>query len=355
MKIVTLGLSISSSWGNGHASTYRSLYKGLIERGHELYFLEKDVPWYANYRDFSETEDYELRFYSTFKNLKDQFESILASADMVIVGSYVPDGVQVIDWVMKHANGIKAFYDIDTPVTLEKLHQYQFEYIRPEQIPLFDLYLSFSGGKTLDILENEYNAKAAKAFYCSFDPELYFPTKCEEKWLLGYLGTYSFDRQPGVDQLLIQPSKIYPENYVVAGPSYPDRIKWPDNVERIEHLAPSKHCKFYCQQRFTLNVTRKAMKALGHSPSVRLFEAAACGTAIISDWWEGLDELFIPGEEIITAHTTKDVIETFDDYDEDRATRIGLKARQKVISEHSGYARAGQLEEYVHELAKIPA
>lgn len=354
MKIVTLGLSISSSWGNGHATTFRSLYKGLEMRGHELYFLERDVPWYSGNRDFSKGEGYELIFYSNLQELKNKYDQLITDADVVIVGSYVPDGVEVIEWVTKTAKGIKIFYDIDTPVTLEKLHKCDYEYLRPEQISLFDAYFSFSGGRTLEILEQEYGAKVAKPFYCSFDPDLYFPTDSDEKWLLGYLGTYSFDRQRGLDQLLLQTSKIYPSEYVVAGPSYPERIKWPDNVQRLEHLPPSEHLDFYCNQRFTLNVTRKAMKSLGHSPSVRLFEAAACGTAIISDWWEGLDELFTPGEEIIIASTTKDVIEAFDDYDREKAKEMGLKAREKVINEHSGYARAGQLEQYVSELTNVP-
>lgn len=352
MKIVTLGLSISSSWGNGHATTYRSLYKGLVSRGHELYFLERDMPWYAGNRDFSKAEDYELIFYNSLQELEDH-EELIKDADVVIIGSYVPDGIDVINWTVKAAKGLKFFYDIDTPVTLEKLHQFDFEYIRPEQISLFDAYLSFSGGKTLDILKNEYGAKMAKPFYCSFDPDLYYHYDLKEKWLLGYLGTYSFDRQPGVDQLLLQPAKIYPSNYVVAGPSYPERINWPDNVDRINHLPPRKHCEFYSKQRFTLNITRKAMKALGHSPSVRLFEAAACGTPVISDWWEGIDELFTPGEEIIIAHTTKDVIEAFDDYNAEKAREMGLKARKKVINEHSGYARAEQLEEYITELSNV--
>jgi spore maturation protein CgeB len=353
MKIITLGLSISSSWGNGHATTFRSLYKGLAERGHELYFLECDKPWYAKNRDFTSAEDYELLFYSGIDALKKDHEKLIRNADVVIVGSYVPEGIEVIEYVNKIAGGIKMFYDIDTPITLEKLAHYEYEYIKPEQIPLFDVYLSFSGGRALEILADKYGARMPQPFYCSFDPENYYPEHQDERWLLGYLGTYSFDRQPGLDQLLIQPARIYPSNYAVAGPSYPKGIKWPDNVQRIEHLPPSAHREFYCSQRFTLNLTRKAMIALGHSPSVRLFEAAACGTAIISDWWEGLDEFFVPGEEIIIASTTKDVIEAFDDYDQEKAEIVGRKARKKVVEKHSGYARAGQLEEYIAALSRV--
>ena len=51
MRIVVLGLSVTSSWGNGHATTFRGLLRALTERGHRVLFLERDVPWYAAHRD----------------------------------------------------------------------------------------------------------------------------------------------------------------------------------------------------------------------------------------------------------------------------------------------------------------
>ena len=219
--------------------------------------------------------------------------------DAVIVGSYVPDGVAVGRWVQAHARGVAAFYDIDTPVTLAKLERGDFEYLSPETIPGYDLYLSFTGGPTLERIEHQFGSPAARALYCSVDDDAYRPVDTPKRWDLSYLGTYSPDRQPTLDRLLMEAARLRPDKrFVVAGPQYPSDIAWPDNVERIDHLPPSEHAAFYSASRFTLNVTRADMIAAGWSPSVRLFEAAACATPIISDLWDGIDAIFTPGREI---------------------------------------------------------
>lgn len=74
---------------------------------------------------------------------------------------------------------------------------------------------------------------------------------------------------------------------MVAGPNFPDVESWPANVRHLSHLAPDRHRAFYNEQRFTLNITCAEMAAMGYSPSVRLFEAGACGVPIISDTWRG--------------------------------------------------------------------
>ncbi|WP_174280194.1 CgeB family protein, partial [Sphingomonas bacterium] len=308
MKLVVLGLSLSSSWGNGHATTFRALLAAFAGRGHDVTFLERDVPWYASQRDLIDPDWCRLAFYADLADLR-RWAGEVASADAVIVGSYVPDGVAVGAWAQRTATGVVAFYDIDTPVTLAKLARGDHEYLSPELIPGYDLYLSFTGGPTLAELETRYGAPAARALYCSVDPSIYRPTGAAERWDLSYLGTYSADRQPTLERLLLQPARRAPDRrFVVAGPQYPATIDWPANVERIEHLAPADHADFYSASRWTLNVTRADMIARGWSPSVRLFEAAACGTPILSDRWAGLDALFAPGEEIVLADTADQVL-----------------------------------------------
>ena len=144
MKLVVLGLSLSSAWGNGHATTFRALLKAFARRGHEILFLERDVPWYAGHRDLTDPDWCELAFYDDLPGL-DAWRARIADADAVIVGSYVPEGVEVARRVQGWARGVTAFYDIDTPVTLAKLERGDFEYLSPEVIPGFDLYLSFTG------------------------------------------------------------------------------------------------------------------------------------------------------------------------------------------------------------------
>ncbi|HEX2525819.1 MAG TPA: glycosyltransferase, partial [Geminicoccus sp.] len=268
LDLVFVGLSLSSSWGNGHATTYRALLRGLAARGHKLLFLERDVPWYADNRDLPDPDFCELALYGSLDDLTTRFARRIAAADAVVVGSYVPDGIAVLDWVLDKANGVRAFYDIDTPVTLAALERGKIDYLKPEQIGRLDLYLSFSGGPILERLARNYHARRAEAFYCAVDEARYRPSDEPVTWDLGYLGTYSPDRQPTLERLLIEPARRLPDRrFVVAGPQYPADIDWPANVERIEHLAPSEHAAFYGRQRFTLNVTRADMIAAGWSPS----------------------------------------------------------------------------------------
>lgn len=354
LDIVIIGLSLSSSWGNGHATTYRSLVKGLHQEGHTVDFLERDVKWYSENRDLESSQHCTLHFYENTKELKSEYKSLIRNADLVIAGSYLKHGVDIGNWVTDQAHGVTAFYDIDTPITLEKLSNGDYEYIDPDLIPRFDLYLSFSGGKILQQLEEVYGARSAKPFYCSVDPDLYYPESHQQKWQIGYLGTYSDDRQPTLDELLIQTARQRKNSsFVVAGPQYPDSIDWPDNVKRIEHLPPAKHRAFYNQQGFTLNVTRAAMIDAGFSPSVRLFEAAACATPIISDFWQGLDNLFEPGRDILIARSTEEVLQHLKDYSDREREQLGERAREKVLNEHSSRERAKQLIGYVEELKKV--
>ncbi len=246
--------------------------------------------------------------YASREELRERFTAVVSGADLVIVGSYVPEGTAVAAWVLETARGVTAFYDIDTPITLAKLAIGDTEYLSAELIPHFDLYLSFTGGPTLLRLEQDFGARRALPLYCSVDPAQYFPTVAASDWDLGYLGTYSPDRQAGLENLLLDPARLWPAGrFVVAGPQFPANLAWPSNVSRIDHLPPDRHRDFYNAQRFTLNLTRADMRRAGWSPSVRLFEAAACGIPIISDWWEGLDSLFEPGREILIARTAAEV------------------------------------------------
>ncbi len=344
MKLVVLGLSLSSSWGNGHATTFRALLKAFAARGHDILFLERDVPWYAQNRDLADPGYCRLAFYEDLDGLR-QWAGMVKEADAVLVGSYVPDGVAVGRWAQEIAQGIVAFYDIDTPVTLAKLERGDEEYLSPALIPGYDLYFSFTGGPTLERLESRYGSPAARALYCSVDPDAYAPLPTPKRWDLSYLGTYSPDRQPTLERLLLEPARRAPSlRFVVAGPQYPDGIAWPVNVERQHHIPPAEHPAFYAASRFTLNVTRKDMIRAGHSPSVRLFEAAACATPIISDCWDGLDTLLEPNREIILAHTSNDVLDTIRRLDENARQAMGVRAQQRILEHHTAAHRAETLE-----------
>jgi spore maturation protein CgeB len=347
LDLVFIGLTITSTWGNGHATTYRALLKELRKRGHRITFLERDVPWYKENREFTELPYCDVRLYSSLEELKESYTDCIRKADFVIVGSYVPEGVAVGEWVTATARNGKAFYDIDTPVTLSALEADRCEYLSRPLCQKYDLYLSFTGGRTLDYIEDQLRSPRARALYCSVDPTLYFPEERPQSWDMAYLGTYAADRQPALDELLRSVAALHPEKrFAVAGPQYPNDIIWPENVLRIEHLPATDHREFYNSQAFTLNLTRADMKKAGYSPSVRLFEAAACGVAIMSDDWPGLNEIFTPGTEILLVRNIADVTSNMQ-MDPEQRFRLAERARQRTLHFHTAAVRALELESYL--------
>jgi spore maturation protein CgeB len=356
LKIVILGLSITSAWGNGHATTYRGLVRELTKRVHDVVFLERDTECYASNRDLPNPPYGRTELYSSVKELKQRFSAVVRDADFVIVGSHVQEGIAIGEWVTRVARGATAFYDIDTPVTVANLIRGDADYISSELIPRYQIYLSFTGGPLLRYIEKHYGSPMARPLYCSVDATLYFPEEHALKWDLGYVGTYSGDRQRALDRLLLEPARHWGEGrFVVAGPQYPRTVLWPHNVKRLTHLAPEKHRAFYNSQRFTLNVTRANMIAAGFSPSVRLFEAAACGTPIISDFWQGIETFFKPEEEILISHSADETLIYLEEISELDRRRIGYRARERVLAKHTSRHRALELENYAFEILKPSA
>lgn len=347
LDIVILGLTITSTWGNGHATTYRGLVKELSRLGHHVTFLECDRPWYAGNREFTESPWAAVRLYNNVEELQSAYASTVREADVVIVGSYVPDGVAVGQWVLGTARGLRAFYDIDTPVTLSALNSGACEYLAPGQVGHYDLYLSFTGGPTLRLLESKFQSPCARPLYCSVDAELYRPEKMNSEYNIGYLGTYAEDRQPQLEELLLKTARALPSlTFAVAGPQYPEKIDWPKNIVRIEHLPASEHRTFYSAQQFALNLTRRDMVKAGYSPSVRLFEAAACGTPVLTDLWAGLDQFFKPGREIVAVRSSSDVERSLR-MPEDERVAIGARARKKTLKFHTAAVRARELVAHI--------
>jgi len=352
MKIVIFGLSISSAWGNGHATTFRALLKALHERKHQIVFFEKETEWYADNRDLPDPPYCRLVLYERWKEVLQRVRNELNDADVGMVGSYFPDGIAAIDELLDSKAEAKAFYDIDTPITVAQLRERErTEYVEARQLPGFDVYFSFTGGPMLREIEDRFGAKLAFPLYCSFDPHEYhrFATSKRFACDLSYMGTYAPDRQAKLENLLVDAAKMLPKRmFIVAGSQYPKSTRWPKNIRRIVHLNPKWHARFYSSSRLTLNVTRREMVAAGYSPSVRLFEAAACGATIISDNWPGLDSFLLPGRQILLPVDAQDVVR-FLSLSDSELRKIGIAAQARVLCEHTSEIRARQFEEAVSQ------
>lgn len=342
MRFVLIGLSIASSWGNGHATTYRGLIRELAARGHQVTFFEKRAPWYDANCDLPSADYCAIERYVQWP--APGAEDAVKRADVVVLGSYAADGVLLADWLPQHTKAALLYYDIDTPVTLQRFEtDGQAEYLKPSQLSRFDVVLSFAGGPVLDALR-QWGARRAEAFYCAVDPALYQPVPREERFrcALGYMGTYAADRQDAVEELFVTPTRQHPERrFLLVGPQYPEEV-WPANVVRSFHVPPPEHSVFYSSCDWQLNLTRGAMKRYGWSPSVRLFEAAACGAPIISDRWDGFDTIFVPGQDALLAAESDDVRAALA-MDAGERRRIGDAGRQRILAAHTYTHRVDQL------------
>ena len=352
MKLVVLGLTVTSSWGNGHATTFRSLLKALHRRGHRIVFFEKDVEWYRSNRDMPCPPFCEVVLYESWGEIAQRVMRETQDADAIIVGSYFPDAIAATSAMFERGIGPVLFYDIDTPITMAALRQEgRTPYLEGSAIRGYAGYMSFTGGPVLKELEDSFGAVMAVPLYCSVDTELYrraAEVKEVYRCDLSYLGTYAEDRQPKLMELLNEPARALPQGeFLVAGPMYPKDIAWAGNVRRLNHVAPPDHPAFYTSSRFTLNLTRREMVLAGYSPSVRLFEAAACGAAVISDWWAGLDEFFRPGEEILIAADAGDVEKILKGVSGEEAQALGRRARERVLEAHTAERRAEEFEQIV--------
>jgi spore maturation protein CgeB len=346
MKLVVFGLSVTSAWGNGHATLWRALCRALGADGHRVVFYERDQPWYAHARDTLAIPGLEVVVYPDWDAVRARAAADLRDADSAMVTSYCPDGPAASEMVLAAPRPVRAFYDLDTPVTLARIAAGQ----RPDYLPEgglggFDVVLSYTGGGALDLLRRVLGARRVAPLYGSVDPEAHHPTAPVSEWRadLSWIGTYAEDRQAGLERLFIEPARRRPtRRFVLAGAQYPPDFPWTDNIFFLKHLPPDQHPPFFASSRLTLNVTRRDMAALGWCASGRLFEAAACGTPVLSDAWEGLDAFYTPGEEIIVAQTTEDALAALD-MDEAERARIARRARERTIAEHTGAHRAAEL------------
>lgn len=348
MHFVIFGLALSSSWGNGHATLWRGLLKALAQRGHTGVFYEKDVPYYADTRDGWPTPDgMELRFYRELEDVRDEAERELHDADIAIVTSYCGEGAMASDVVLNSGVAAKVFYDLDTPVTLDALQSgAAVPYLPHEGLAGFDLVLSYTGGRALEELQTRLGAARVVPLYGWVDAEIHCPAEPVAAFRseMNYLGTYAADRQALLEELFVRTARIKPEaRFAIGGAQYPDGFPWAENIFFVRHLPPSLHRAFFCSARATLNVTRRAMAEYGYCPSGRLFEAAACGTPIVTDVWEGLDSFFTPGSEILPVRSSTDVVEALALGDME-LRRIAKAARERTLEEHTAMARAIELE-----------
>jgi spore maturation protein CgeB len=354
LKIVMLGPSLTSSLGNGAAAMYRGLVRELTGRGHEVLYLERASIGRRTRRDWPKLTFGRVEQYGSLAELKSRYADSVRDAEFVMVGSHISEGIEIGEWVTGSAQGATAFYDLDSRGTLANLKKGRASYISAALIPRFRIYLSFTGGPLLQHFERQYGSSMARPLYPSVDARLFFPEHSEIKWDLGYLGPYNAERQPPLERLFLEPARRRREDrFIVAGSQYPRSVRWPKNVKRIPLIPGARRRVFYNSLRFTLSITPPGAVTIGFAPSPRLFEAAACGTPVITEFWPGLDTFFTPDEEILVSHSADETMIYLDEISELDRRRLGYRARERVLAKHTTRHRAAELEKYALEVLKL--
>ncbi|UPK31396.1 CgeB family protein [Bradyrhizobium sp. 195] len=346
MRIVIFGLTISSSWGNGHATLWRGLCKHLVRLGHTIVFFERDTPYYAGARDLHELPGGQLKLFSDWEPVRPVAKQYLRDADVAIVTSYCPDAIAATDLILE-GRAIPVFYDLDTPVTLSRIVAGEaVPYISPRGLRDFDLVLSFTGGPgILHEFRSRLGARHIEPLYGHVDTDIHRPVAPQAHYSadLSYLGTYSDDRQRTLEALFVAPARNRHDlRFLIGGAQYPDDFPWSPNIYFVRHLPPSEHAAFFASSRLTLNVTRRAMAEMGWCPSGRLFEAAACGVPLLSDSWAGIDTFFVPGDEILLAKSEDDTLAALAMPDA-KLRRIAQRGRERTMDQHTSEKRANEL------------
>jgi spore maturation protein CgeB len=353
MRLAIFGLTVSSSWGNGHATLWRGLINALAAQGHAIEFFERDVPYYASHRDLNSGHNFTLKLYADWSTIAREAHLSVEECDAAIVTSYCPDGRAASDLVLQ-SQAIKVFYDLDAAVTLEQLNKgVRASYIPDYGLSGFDLVLSYVGGRALDDLQRLLGARRVAPLYGSVDPDLHRPVPRSKHYDsdLSYLGTYASDRQRALEKLFLEPAQRLPKKkFLLGGAQYPEDFPWTENIWFVRHVPPAEHPAFYSSSRATLNVTRAAMASYGYCPSGRLFEAAACETPVVSDSWDGLDEFFELGRELLVTDSSADVVDALSRSAED-LQQVGRAARQRVLGEHTAWHRSRELLQHLEAVA----
>jgi spore maturation protein CgeB len=355
VKITVFGLTISSSWGNGHATPYRAIFRALHGMGHEVHFFEKDVPYYRSRRDFESCDYCTLRLYSDWPQVRRLALQTANESDVVIAASYVPEGRRICAEILDLSRPLLVFYDLDTPITLQGVKNSTVEYLHSSQLAAFDLVLSFTGGDVLRELDEGYGARIVRPLYGCVDPDIYARVEPSAEFIcdLSYMGTFAPDRQEKLGELFLEPARRHPsKRFLLAGPLYPADWQWPDNIRKMEHVAQQEHPRFYSSSRITLNITRGEMARNGWCPSGRFFEAAACGTPLITDAWEGLEDFFDLERDLRVVASAKDVEDALALPDGELRI-LAQQARERTLEEHTGQVRAAQLLQYLEEAQSV--
>ncbi|MGE5419940.1 MAG: glycosyltransferase [Chloroflexota bacterium] len=351
--IAFYGSSLVSAYWNGAATYYRGIIKYLHRLGYDVTFYEPDAFSRQEHRDIPDPDWAKVVVYSNNRSALDEVLEAGSKADILVKAS----GVGVFDDILERAvlemrkpYQKVIYWDVDAPATLDAVIENDDAPFR-KLISQYDYILTYGGG---DPVVNAYKSLGAReciSVYNAVDPETHFPVPAEERFScdLSFLGNKLPDREERVKDFFFRVASRLPyKKFLLGGNGWGD-IDFPANVSNVNHVFSKDHNAFNSSSAFVLNISRQSMADYGFSPATRVFEAAAAGACVITDYWDGIDEFFSPGKEILVARNSNEVEYFISDICREEAAEIGYAALKRVLQYHTYEKRAGLLNRIFSE------
>jgi spore maturation protein CgeB len=348
LAIAFFGSSLVSAYWNGAATYYRGVLQALARRGHRITFYEPDAFERQAHRDIPDPDWAEIIVYPASEAGVGQALERARAADLIVKAS----GVGVFDRLLeaavpaiRRAGALAVFWDVDAPATLDRVATDRGDPFRA-LIPAYDLVLTYGGGPPVVAAYHRLGARSCVPIYNGLDPATHCPVPPQPRFAcdLGLVANRLPDRERRIEAFFLAVAAVRPnEHFLLAGSGWHDKSV-PANVSYLGHLYTSDHNAFNVSARAVLNVSRDSMAAYGYSPATRIFEAAGAGACVITDVWQGIEQFFAPGSEILVAASGDEVAEHLARLTPQQARRIGDRARRRAVAEHTYEQRVDRLE-----------
>ncbi len=266
------------------------------------------------------------------------------------------DAVIVFTVPMAHFRGIApalrerfgvpvVFYDGDVPMSLPEFGGMDtgFNYYHGADPSEYDFLISNSEGGAERLLE--LGAQRVETVFWGADADLFAPQPVEKEYDVFFYGYGDKFRREWMAAMVGEPSDRMPELDVVLGGA-----DFRGDVGRARLIGDVPFNVFpraISVARINLNITRRSHASVFASSSCRPFELAACGAAIVSNPYNGIERWFEPGRELVIVHDADEAVTAYRELlgDPGRAEELGRRARERVLDEHTYRRRAEQLLE----------
>ncbi len=352
MKFFAFGSSLVSSYWNGAATYYRGIWKYMARRGHTITFAEPDAYGRQQHRDDVDTSYATSVVYQPTLDV-DRMIALAAEADVVVKHS----GIGVDDELIERRildcqpQSLALTWDVDAPATLARMDADPDDSYR-EVVPRLAATFTYGGGPATRAGLLGYGSRFYASIYNGLDPETHFRVAPDPSLAcdLAFLGNRLPDREARVEELFLRAAALAPDlRFLLGGEGWGDK-PMPANVRYIGHVPTAEHNRLNCSARMVLNINRASMANSGYSPPTRVFEAAGSAACLLCDFWEGIDDCFEPGRELLVIRSAEDVVRALRQHDAAQAQAIGEAFQARALRDHSYARRAEQAEAALDEL-----